>query len=53
MIVKANCIKETYTWVCDGYQHPFLYVKVGLVYVFNKEEKYEPYRLLAIQNTSP
>ena len=42
--VKAKCIKETYTWVGDGKQHPFPYVKLGLVYVFNKEVKYNPYR---------
>lgn len=40
MIVKAKGIKETYTWVGDGEQHPFPYVKAGLVYVFNKEVKY-------------
>ena len=44
VVVKAKCIKETYTWVGDGKQHPFPYVKSGFVYVFNKEEKYEPYR---------
>ena len=43
MIVKAKCIKETYTWVGDGKQHPFPYVKLGLVYVFNKEKKCDPY----------
>ena len=51
-VVKAKCIKESYTWAGDGEQHRFPYVKLGLVYVFNKEEKYEPYRLLAGQNTS-
>ena len=44
VVVKAKCIKETYTWVGDGKQHPFPYVKLGLVYVFNKEVKYNPYR---------
>ena len=44
IVVKAKCIKETYTWSWDGKQHPFPYVKLGLVYVFDKEEKYEPYR---------
>ena len=44
VVVKAKCIKETYTWSWDGKQHPFPYVKLGLVYVFNKEEKNEPCR---------
>ena len=43
VVVKAKCIKETYTWVGDGKQHPFPYVKLGLVYVFHKEVKYDPY----------
>lgn len=42
--VKAKCIKETYTWSGDGKQHHFPYVKLGLVYVFNKEEQFESYR---------
>jgi hypothetical protein len=42
--VKAKCIKETYTWSGDGEQHHFPYVKLGFVYVFNKEEQFEPYR---------
>ena len=42
--VKAKCIKETYTWDGDGKQHPFPYVKLGLVYLFDKEEQYEPHR---------
>ena len=44
MIVKAKCIKETYTWSWDGKQHTFPYVKLGLVYVFHKEIKCDPYR---------
>ena len=36
-VVKAKCIKETYTWDGDGKQHKFPYVKNGLVYVFNVE----------------
>ena len=44
IVVKAKCIKETYTWVGDGKQHPFPYVKLGLVYVFHKEIKRDPYR---------
>ena len=44
MKVKAKCIKETYTWDGDGKQHPFPYVKLGLVYLFDKEEQYEPCR---------
>ena len=44
MEAKAKCIKETYTWDGDGKQHSFPYVKLGLIYVFNKEEQYEPYR---------
>lgn len=44
MKVKAKCIKETYTWSGDGKQHRFPYVKLGLVYVFDKEEEYEPRR---------
>ena len=41
IVVKAKCIKESYTWVGDGKQHPFPYVKLGLVYVFKKELKYD------------
>ena len=41
--VKAKCIKETYTWSGDGKQHHFPYVKLGLAYVFNKEELFKPY----------
>lgn len=44
MKVKAKCIKETYTWDGAGKQHPFPYVKKGLVYLFDKEEQYEPHR---------
>ena len=44
IVVKAKCIKETYTWSLDGKQHPFPYVKFGLVYVFDKEEEYKPRR---------
>ena len=44
MKIKAKCIKETYTWDGDGKQHPFPYVKLGLVYLFDKEEQYEPCR---------
>ena len=44
VVVKAKCIKETYTWVGDGEQHHFPYVKFGLVYVFDKEEEYKPRR---------
>ena len=44
MKVKAKCIKETYAWDGDGKQHPFPYVKLGLVYLFDKEEQYEPHR---------
>lgn len=36
-VVKAKCIKETYTWDGDGKQHKFPYVKNGLIYVFNIE----------------
>lgn len=42
MKVIAKCIKETYTWDGDGEQHVFPYVKYGLIYVFYKEEQYEP-----------
>lgn len=38
--IKAKCIKETYIW--DGKQHKFPYIKVGLVYVFDVENTTEP-----------
>ena len=44
MRVKAKCIKLTYTWDGDGKQHPFPYVKEGLIYDFDVEEQYEPTR---------
>ena len=43
-VVKAKCIKETYTCDWCGKQHTYPYVKSGLVYVFHKEIKCEPYR---------
>ena len=43
IVVKAKCIKETYTCDWDGKQYTYPYVKTGLVYVFNKKEKCEPY----------
>ena len=44
MIVKAKCIQETHTCAADGKQHPSPHVPSGLVYVFKKEVKYDPYR---------
>ena len=32
-VVKAKCIKETYTWDGDGKQHKFPYVKNGYMYL--------------------
>ena len=35
-VVKAKCIKETYTWDGDGKQHKFPYVKNGYMYLMQK-----------------
>jgi len=35
-MIKAKCIKETYTWEGDNKQHKFSKVVEGHVYGFNK-----------------
>ena len=34
--LKAQCIKETYDW--EGEEHHFSHVKIGFIYMFNKDK---------------
>jgi hypothetical protein len=35
-VIKAKCIKDTYTWEKDGQQHKFLNVALGRLYEFEE-----------------